>query len=140
MKKLELTACRLQADVIARKRKQLERLRDLATAPPLAKIDGMPRSPNPEKSRVEFFAVEIQNLERELADDCAELERCAAILLQEIWQRVRSPVAAEILCRRYVSLSTFPSIIAAMNFSDAHVYQLHQRGVKDFNAGGDQAT
>ena len=45
----------------------------------------MPRSSNLEKLRVEFLVVEISNLEREIESDCAELERRAVELLNEIW-------------------------------------------------------
>ena len=114
-------------------RAKLQTLREVSTAIPNRRLDGMPKG-TPTTSRTESLAVKMTDLELELISLANETAEQAAALTNEILSYVDNPDAFTVLIRRYVDDLPFKRIAQQLNFSEAQVFYLHRRGVKEFNS------
>ena len=100
---------------------------------PTPELDGQPRA-KMHYSRIEKITVSIVDLERELAELRAEQFSERIDLIAALFKRVRHADAFTVLEMRYVRCQDFKTIAKTMHFSEGRVYELHRRGVRDFDA------
>lgn len=108
---------------------ELERLREASTAI-TSELDGMPRTKFA-ASPIERLTVKIDDYERRLMKLVEDKTNAQVELTFEILARVTG-TAAKILLMRYVSLKPFAKITDEIHYSEATIYRLHRRGVRQF--------
>ena len=100
---------------------------------PTPELDGQPRAKR-HYSRIEKIASAIVDLERELAELRAEQISAKIDLIAALFERVRHADEFKILILRYADCLPFKEIAERLHFSEARIYELHRRGVRDFDA------
>lgn len=112
-------------------RDAIKRMKASAASASTTRLDGLPRPKN-FSSRVESLAIKITDRERELAALVEESAIAQIDLTIEISDKVEG-AAGEVLYQRYILCRPFAEIAAAMDYSQSQIYQLHRRGVAEFN-------
>ena len=96
--------------------------------------NGLPQGRGQE-SRIEKLIVKITELESELLELKKRREQAIVKITGAICAANLSGKEASVIWRRYVKCMRFRDIGIELHYSDAHVFNLHRRGLKKIIAG-----
>ena len=116
-------------------KRRLARLKELRlVSAAVSKPDGMPRAKT-QASPVERIAEKIFEAQNEIRQLQEELTLTIERLTEEIFSRVKNPVAAQILIARYVRGEPYKLIANHLNYSEAAIFYQHRIGRKEYYGG-----
>lgn len=96
--------------------------------------EGLPKSHSVD-SRVERVTVKVIDAERRVADLKAQLVDAIPRLEQKICAEVTDPAEQTLLLFRYIEGMHFRDIGFLMKYSEAYVYRIHNKALKNLGIG-----
>ncbi len=94
-----------------------------------ADLDGLPKPLNVSK-KVEWLAVSIADLEKEISELKAILISCRIELCEWINEKFSGDDVGRILFYRYGLLKKFSEIADELNYSESTIFRLHRLGLR----------
>jgi len=131
---LKLSTVQELKERIETKAAQIEALRGALESVSIPILDGLPKVKSPQTSKIERLTAQIVDVERELENLRGEFAESVVTLTREILERVKGHSAQKVLILRYCAGKSFKEICFELSYSKAHIFRLHQQGVKQFNS------